>query len=319
MNIGDSSAPPQEIDSREGLSPTRTMGVQAMYRRFVGIGMLAMFLSLVASSNGADDNKKKKGDPPPTTDSDSLAPGDFTGKLKSTINSDNSFIVSVMYQHLELKNPNALAQFQKANPQLKNLIRDQQRVAQLQSQLANTKNPKQAAKLLQQLQNEMNLLQAHQVQAAVSQANAPSPYVLKTDYKDITFHAAEDVKVRFDKPPAAFDEKGNVKKYTAEELKELKGKDTKLPGYEGSVEKLTVGMPVKITLVRRKAPPKDADKDKPKNPDADKAKDAEKPKDAEKAKDADKPTESKTVVNLILVLGDESSGTATSPGDKPKK
>jgi hypothetical protein len=260
---------------------------------------MAVFLSLVLPSEAADDKKKdKKGDPAPTTDADKLPTGEFSGKLKNPPGSDGTFVVSVDYQHLELKNPNALAQFQKANPQLNNVIRDQQRIAQTQAKLANARTPQQQAQLLQQLQNEMNQLQTHQVQALLKPQQ--SPYVMKTETKDITFHAAEDVKVRFTSPPQAFDDKGNLKKYTPEELKELKGKDSKLPGYEGSVEKLASGMPVKFNTVTRKVPPKkDADKDKDKEA-ADKA-----------------PPESKTVVNMIIVQGDESSGSSNS-SDKPK-
>jgi len=269
-----------------------------MYRRLFGAGLLmATFLCVEMPAQGADKDKKKdkKAEPAPTTDADKLPAGDFSGKLKSVPGSDGTFLVGVEYQHLELKNPNALAHFQKANPHLNNLVRDQQHIAQTQAQLANARTPQQSAQYLQKLQQEMAQLQNHQVQALLKpQGNQQSPYVMKTETKDITFHAAEDLKVRFTSPPSAFDEKGNAKKYTPEELKELKGKDTKLPGYEGSVEKLTVGMPVKFSTVVRKVPPKkDDDKDGP------------------------KPADSKTVVNVIVVQGDESSGSG-STNTKPK-
>jgi len=265
-----------------------------MYRRLLGAGLLVvMFLSLGAPATWAQKPDKKPAAAP--TDADTLPPGESSGKLKSVPGTDGTFTVGVEYQHLELKNPKALAQFQKANPQLTNAIRDQQKIAQTQAHLATARTPQQAAHYLQQLQHEMASIQTHQLQALTRASGTQnSPYTLKTETKDITFHAAEDVKVRFTNPPSAFDEKGNVKKYTPEELKELKGKDTNLPGYQGSVEKLSTGMTVKVTT--KKAPPK---------------------KDADKDKDDAKPEEHKTVVTLIVVQGDESSGTGS--GDQPKK
>src|SRR5262249_41280272 len=41
----------------------------------------------------------------------------------------------------------------------------------------------------------------------------------KTTYKDMDFTVADDVKVRMANPPAKFDEKGKIVKYTQEELK----------------------------------------------------------------------------------------------------
>ena len=48
--------------------------------------------------------------------------------------------------------------------------------------------------------------------------------------------------------PKVFDDEGKVKKYTEAELKELRGKKTNLPGYEGKVDDLKVGQTVKVTV-----------------------------------------------------------------------
>ncbi len=296
-----------------------------MYRRFFGAGLLLAFVTACAvPTNAAPDKQPMDG-----IDADSLPPGQFTGKLKTPPASDGSFIVSIQYQYLQLKNPNQIPR--STNPQMNNIIRDQVKITQLQNQIASTNNAKKQAQYLAQLQTAMIKLQNDMTLAQLTPQQ--NPYNVMTGTKDITFHTADEVKVRFSSPPAAFDEKGNVKKYTADELKELKGMgdDAKLPGYQGTVEKLTAGMPVQVKTVANKPKkeekkPDDKDKkpdDKDKKPD-DKDK---KPDDKDKKpddKDAPKdPTEKKdmgpkTVVNLIVVLGDENSGTG-GDNTNPKK
>ncbi len=78
--------------------------------------------------------------------------------------------------------------------------------------------------------------QRMQAQLLVSQLQAGSDYTIKKDYKDIDFHTSDDVKVRMMNPPTKFDDKGNPKEYTKAELKELKGKDADLPGYETTLD-----------------------------------------------------------------------------------
>jgi hypothetical protein len=86
----------------------------------------------------------------------------------------------------------------------------------------------------------------------------------KTQNVDIT--STDDVKVRKNDPPTQFDDKGNIKKLTEKELKELKG-DSKLPGYPAEFSDLHTGDYVKVTLVKKKGThpegpkPKDADPD----------------------------------------------------------
>ncbi len=122
----------------------------------------------------------------------------------------------------------------------------------------------------------------------------------------VDFQAEENVKVRIKALPEQFDDKGNIKTYTKEELAELKGKDKNLPGYESSLDKLQNGQIVQVTLgVHKKpkpvAPPaaspaveKDKDKDK----------DADKETDASKDKDKDATSQHKLQVRMIVILKD---------------
>jgi hypothetical protein len=70
--------------------------------------------------------------------------------------------------------------------------------------------------------------------------------------KEVELQTTDDLKVRLLHPPAAFDDKGRIKKYTAKELKELKGSDPKLPGYSGEFSDLQTDQVIQVTLVRKK-------------------------------------------------------------------
>jgi hypothetical protein len=88
-----------------------------------------------------------------------------------------------------------------------------------------------------------------------------SAYKLATGRKEFDLQAIDEVKVRLLQLPVEYDDKGHAKKYSAKELKELKGKDH-LPGYTGSWENLAPGQIVKIYLVppKKKAAEKGQDK-----------------------------------------------------------
>ena len=104
-----------------------------MFRRFLGAALLLTVLAANATPvNGQD--KKKKPDAPPPTDADTLTAGSYAGKLKTTPDTDGSFVVSIPYQHYVLKNPNKIPK--NTNPQMTRLLRDQQNIANIQAKLA---------------------------------------------------------------------------------------------------------------------------------------------------------------------------------------
>jgi hypothetical protein len=120
-------------------------------------------------------------------------------------------------------------------------------------------------------QAQANLLKARTVQdranaqldIAKHQANLVT---YEKKHQDVELHTAEEFKVRVANPPTQFDEKGQVKKYTQKELKELKG-DPKLPGYPGEFSDLHNDQMISVTLVKKK----DASKPKAGGKDADAA------------------------------------------------
>jgi len=70
--------------------------------------------------------------------------------------------------------------------------------------------------------------------------------------------ADDDVKVRVAYPPVEYDAKGNLKKYTSQELRALKGSGNQW-GYPGDFDSLKTEQIVRVILMR----PKDASKTSP--------------------------------------------------------
>ena len=101
-------------------------------------------------------------------------------------------------------------------------------------------------------------------------------------------------------PPPKSDDKGNPARYTQEELKELKGPDSKVPGYTANFSDLRKNQMVQVYFVRKKGMPM-----KPAAP-AVKA-----PGDPAKAKDADlanalaaDPNEFSPKASIVVIIGD---------------
>jgi hypothetical protein len=270
-------------------------------RRHLGFGLLTAFLLALPVS--AADEKKKGDNVLPTIDSDKLTAGDYTGKLLTVPGTDGSFTLEIQVPKLVLKNPNQAPSGNK----YANVIREQQRITQLQNQLAHSRNTQQYLQRYNQLQNAIA-----QLERSIAQAGLQNPYKVTYDKKDVTFHAAEDYKVRRLELPQVFDDKGEPKKYTEAEKKELKGKDKNLPGYEAKPDDLSTGQIVKVTLAKNKKKPEAKDKEKPE------AKDKEKADKADKEDKADKKDDDpKMVVTLILILSDPE--TKDTPKREKKK
>src|SRR5713101_44587 len=64
--------------------------------------------------------------------------------------------------------------------------------------------------------------------------------------QSVTWQTVDDIKIRQRTPPVVYDDKGKVRKHTAKELKELKGKGN-LPGYMAGWDDLKVNEIVSVT------------------------------------------------------------------------
>jgi hypothetical protein len=161
-----------------------------------------------------------------------------TGKLVSVGGSDKSLSLRIEYPVVQ-PNPNAI----------KNTARGAQHLIREQQEIMRTRNPLTRAIKLQQFE----------AQLLTQQVKSLNDVKITREHKDFDLDSTDKVVVRYQDPPVQYDDKGNLIKYTAAELKELRGKNPDLPGYEADFDKLTPGQTVKVTLAKPKA---DKEKDK---------------------------------------------------------
>jgi hypothetical protein len=181
----------------------------------------------------AADPPKKDGDKPDDKPAAEklVSLGQITGVVKSTGGSEKRLVIEVSTQYLEV-NPGAEA----------NLVREQEDLLRRQRQILMTRNPVQRQRDMVQLLRD----------AARMQVNQQNLFRIKEVKKDVEVLPADDLKVRTLNPPLQYDDKGYPKKYTKEELKELKG-DSKLPGYNADLDSVQQGQVVVAYLARKKA------------------------------------------------------------------
>jgi hypothetical protein len=285
-------------------SPADVEELRSMRRPYLALGLVLLVVAGPATAAPL----QKPGQP--AVDSDGLTAGRFTGKLLNTPGTDGTFTLQVQYQQVQV-NPNA-----RTSPQLRNIQNELAQIQRLEVQMARSRNP----------QNELNRINQLVIRIQQQQAQATrNLYKVVTTTKSVDFHAADDVKVRYTQLPPLYDDKGNSRKYTREELKELKGKDTDLPGYEGTLATLQANQVVQVTLAPRKAPSKTTSSSSSasgsgKNPDLDKdlLKDADKDTGKEtKGTGKDPASDHKMIVKMIVILSDP--GISSNPPPRKNK
>lgn len=267
-----------------------------MLRQLLGVSLV--FLLLVGSpAVGQKKNKKDDKSPTADLDADYLPPGDHSGKLLSAPLPSSSFILEMSFQSASVKPGTNQNNANNANASMQ-VQRELQRINQLERQIQTSRNPQQVAMHQAQLQAAIAQLQLYQQR----QGNAQGALDIQTQKKTVEFHASDDIIVRRLNLPSEYDEKGQPKKYSAEELRKLRGNKPNLPGYEAKLEDLTTGTLVKVTTVAKTKPSSSAKKED---------------KDSKDASDAPK-----TAVTMIVILGDDPNAkTQVSDNQKgnPKK
>jgi hypothetical protein len=186
--------------------------------RIAAFVLTGVLLSLPALS--AED-KDKKADPKKAKDANTekmVKAGVVTGKVMEVIEAKKSIRIQVTLQVPKL-NLYALQSIQHA-----------------QSQLAQANSP----------QAMIN------ARYALAQAQA-GLYTIENVQKVYELQVTDEVKVRMNNPPARFDYKGRIKRYTQKELKELKGND-KRPGFPAEFSNLKQDQIVQVTLMRMNNP-----------------------------------------------------------------
>src|SRR5262249_43642769 len=217
------------------------------------------------------------------------APGNYNGNLYQRNPGGGYRLLNGAAANYQSQLNNLLA---KQQQYLQNPKKNQQKLLQIAGQIQNL----QARLLMQQMQQlmTMNRLFNQGAGGNVKMASA---------FKEFTMETIDNFLVRRLNPPFEYDDKGNIKQFTKEELEKMKGKDKNLVGYEAKPEDLQAGQVVRVYLAKPKAKPKD--KDEPKEEDKDK-----KPEDLP----ADPPE-----VRMMGILADAAANAPDNPQPKRKK
>jgi hypothetical protein len=228
----------------------------------------------------------------PSLDGSKLGPGPFEGSLVSLPDSNRMFTLGISVPHVEANG---------ALPAASNLQRQIAKVEKLRQQLLANPSPSNL------LSYQRAAVQLQAVAAAVPNAVKVVNVPLNVD-----FQAREDVKVRTRTAPVGFDDKGNIRRYTPAEQREMKGKNPNMVGYEATIDALKAGQKVMVYLSPKGAAlvtKVGADKGKPEQPPE---KPAEKPRAG---------VEKDKQVYLIVIAGDPTGESAPRVGGRlaPRK
>ena len=196
-----------------------------MHRFLFGCGL---FLLLAAAGAALADDKPAPKDKPDPPAEKYVRIGAVRGVVQNTPGEDGVVTIKVTIRYLE---PNVQAQ--------QNLVREEQQLLARQAAAMYIRNP------IQRHQEFVNIYQAAQ------NLGRENLFNVKEVQKDVEFETVDETKYRTAVLPVAFDDKGDVKKYTPDEIKELKGTEH-LPGYAAERGALHSGQPVVIAAARRK-------------------------------------------------------------------
>lgn len=181
--------------------------------------------------------------------------GEITGKVLRPDFSAKGIRVAAEYPVYE---PNKAAQRSNPNQQLANLVRQQYELQRRQVALMQSRNPREQIQRWYQLQLQVQRMQLEVARLQMTPQESPFKVVMKR--QDLELQTDEHTKVRFLEPPVEFDDQGNLKKHTPAELRQLKGPNPNLPGYQGDLGMLAPGHLLRVTLAK-KPPAKPAPKD----------------------------------------------------------
>jgi hypothetical protein len=202
------------------------------------LGPTTLLTTLLAfSATEAQDTKSKPPDnSAAAVDADTLKAGEYFGTLLNPPGRDGVFTLRIDRSRYEAKDS---AQAARVNSQLS---ADLQRARALEQQVA-----------LNPTGQQLNRLQQAYDQVRRGLARQKDAYKVVADSKDVDFHAAGDMVVRFLLPPVVYDDKGELKKYRLIDLKEMRGVDPTVPGYEAKPSDLQTGQVVRVSLRPAKA------------------------------------------------------------------
>jgi hypothetical protein len=215
-----------------------------MRRTLLGGGALTILLMILLVASPVEAQKGKG--PAQSVDSDKLNAGVYTGILTSVPSPGGNFTLRVEIKKLDVPkiNPN---QFRPTNRNDRNRNRNDRNRNRNQGNRNRGGNDQQRRREEQMrryreaMQQQMRMLQQIQRNTKVV-----------TEAFNIEMQAGQTLVVRTLELPFVYDEKGNPKEYTPEEIRKMKGSNPSLPGYEATPESLRAGQIVQVALAPAK-------------------------------------------------------------------
>lgn len=196
---------------------------QAMYLKYASLSLISL-VCLVISASGQDKNNKKKSlETFSKSNISKLQTNHFVGRVSSAPTNKN-ITVQIPVQKLVQKNDDRDKDNNKNDNNNKNGKNDNNK---------NGKNKSPNSQASQAMAKQIQLLKSLQV---------------ATEWVEVDVPIKDATKIRSKTLLEAYDDKGSIKKYTAEELKALKGSNPNLPGYEVKIDELAPGSVVEVTL-----------------------------------------------------------------------
>ncbi len=187
-----------------------------MYLKYASFSLISLvFLAISTSVQGQDGNKNKSNETFSKANISKIQGTHFTARVSLDPNS-KSITVQIPNQKVVNKNDNDNNKNDDNNNKPKN---------------SKSKNG----------QNQAAQAQAKQIQMLKSMK-------VVTEWVEVEIPIKETTKIRTKTPLQVYDDKGNIKKYSPEELKTLKGSNPNLPGYEVKIDELTPGAVIEVTL-----------------------------------------------------------------------
>ncbi len=187
-----------------------------MYLKYASFSLISLvFLAISTSVQGQDGNKNKSNETFSKANISKIQGTHFTARVSLDPNS-KSITVQIPNQKVVNKNDNDNNKNDDNNNKPKN---------------SKSKNG----------QNQAAQAQAKQIQMLKSMK-------VVTEWVEVEIPIKETTKIRTKTPLQVYDDKGNIKKYSPEELKTLKGNNPALPGYEVKIDELTPGAVIEVTL-----------------------------------------------------------------------
>ena len=217
-------------------------GDQVMYLKYVSLSLISLILlAISASVQGQDGNKNKSNETFSKANISKIQGTQFTARISTDPNS-KAITVQIPNQKVVNKNDN--------DNDNKNNKKDNNKNDKNDNDNNNKNDNKKGKDNNKSPNSQIQNLQKQAAQAQAKQIQLLKSMKVVTDWVEIEIPIKETTKIRTKTPLQVYDDKGNIKKYSPEELKTLKGSNTNLPGYEVKIDELTPGAVVEVTLNR---------------------------------------------------------------------